>query len=297
MGSSSHRSGFVNIIGRPNVGKSTLMNALVGEKLSIITPKAQTTRHRIIGVLNGHNYQIVFSDTPGIIFDPKHALHRAMMRSVISSLEDADVILFMTDVFEKVKEVETFLNEIRELTVPKIMVINKIDLLKKGGIEENLRSWQQVTAFNEVVAISALQKLNCDNLTKQILRYIPEHPPYYAKDTLTDRNIRYFVSEIIREKIFNIYRQEIPYSCEVIVTEYQEDKNIDRIRAEILVERNSQKTILIGQKGSALKKVGIAARKDIESLVDKKVYLELFVKVKAGWRDDERMLKNLGYTS
>jgi len=292
-----HHSGFVNIIGRPNVGKSTLMNALVGEKISIITPKAQTTRHRIIGVLNNDNYQIVFSDTPGMILDPKNALHRAMIRSVITSLEDADLILFMTDIFEKINEVSGFLNEMSSLTTPKILIINKVDLLKGAGVEEQIESWKKEKLFNEIIGISALLKSNIGKLVKRILKYLPEHPPYYPKETLTDRNVRYFVSEIIREKIFNFYKQEIPYACEVIVTEYQEDKNIDRIRAEIFVERNSQKAILIGQKGSALKKVGSAAREDIEVLVEKKVYLELFVKVKGGWRDDERMLKNLGYTS
>jgi len=219
-----HHSGFVNIIGRPNVGKSTLMNALVGEKLSIITPKAQTTRHRIIGVLNKDSYQIVFSDTPGMILDPKNALHRAMIRSVITSLEDADLILFMTDIFEKINEVSSFLNEMSSLTAPKILIINKVDLRKGAGVEGQIETWKKEKIFNEIIGISALQKSNIGKLVNQILKYLPEHPPYYPKETLTDRNVRYFVSEIIREKIFNMYKQEIPYACEVIVTEYQEDK-------------------------------------------------------------------------
>ncbi len=290
-----HRSGFVNIIGRPNVGKSTLMNVLLGEKLSIVTPKAQTTRHRIIGLLNGDDYQIVFSDTPGIITDPKYELHKAMMRPVIISLEDADLILFITDIFEKEKELAGFLDKLSVIPQPKILVINKIDLLKKDELEIKIEAWAEKNIFSVVIPVSALDKINIDKLLDVILKHLPEHPPYYPKDELTDRNVRYFVSEIIREKIFMNYKQEIPYSCEVMVTEYQESKDIDRIRAEIFIERESQKAIIIGKKGSALKKIGIESRADIENLVGKQVFLELFVKVKQNWRDDERILKGLGY--
>lgn len=290
-----HRSGFVNIIGRPNAGKSTLMNALLGEKLSIVTPKAQTTRHRIIGVLNGDDYQIVFSDTPGIVFEPKYQLHKTMMQIVSGALEDADVIIFLTDIFEKRGEVGAFLDELKKIRIPKILAINKIDLAKAGEWDARINEWQDKNSFSESIGVSALKELNLDKLLELIIKYLPEHPPYYQKDELTDRSVRYFVSEIIREKIFFNYKQEVPYSCEVIVADYKEDKDIDRVRAEIIVERNSQKAILIGDKGSALKKVGIAARKDIEALVGKKVYLELFVKVKPGWRDDENSLRSLGY--
>ena len=290
-----HRSGFVNIIGRPNVGKSTLMNALLGEKLSIITPKAQTTRHRIIGLLNSEDYQIVFSDTPGIILDPVNGLHRAMMRSVVSSLEDADILLFITDIFEKENDLAEFLEQIGKVKMPKILVINKIDLLKNNGLEAKIKAWKKRKLFDEIAPISALGNINIITLQELILKFLPEHPAYYPKEELTDRNVRYFVSEIIREKIFLNYKQEIPYACEVVVTEYQEDHNIDRMRAEIFVERDSQKNILIGQKGSALKKVGMEARADIEKLVGKKVYLELFVKVKEKWRDDDKTLRAFGY--
>jgi len=291
-----HRSGFVSIIGRPNVGKSTLMNALLGEKLSIVTPKAQTTRQRIIGILNGEDYQIVFSDTPGIVFDPKYKLHKAMLRTVSGALEDADVIVFLTDIFEKKSDVSQFLDELKAVKTPKILVINKMDLAGKGEFDAKKNEWHGKHIFNETIGVSALKESNLEQLREIIIKHLPEHPPYYPKDELTDRSVRYFVSEIIREKIFHGYKQEIPYSCEVIVTDYKEDKNIDRIRAEIIVERESQKAILIGNKGSSLKKVGIAAREDIEKFVGKKVYLELFVKVKSGWRDDDRMLRNLGYT-
>jgi len=292
-----HRAGFVNIIGRPNVGKSTLLNALVGEHLSIVTPKAQTTRHRIIGILNGDDFQIVFSDTPGIILQPQNALHRAMLHTVISSLEDADILLFLTDIFEKASDLSEFIGEIKKVTAPKLLVINKIDLQKGKELASITQPWVKTGLFNEIIPVSALNRLNLDTLLSQIMKYLPGHPPYYPHDELTDRNLRYFVSEIIREKIFLNYRQEIPYACEVVVTDYKEQENIDKIRAEIIVERESQKSILIGKQGSALKKVGMESRADIEKLVGKKVFLELVVKVKAGWRNDERMLKSLGYTT
>ncbi len=290
-----HKSGFVNILGRPNTGKSTLMNALMGERLSIVSPKAQTTRHRIIGLLNSDEYQIVFSDTPGIIIDPKYKLHHKMMRFVETAFEDADVLLFLADVFEERADLKSILSGASTLKIPKALVLNKIDLVKEEELKNKIKEWKQENIFDEIIPISALKKTNVNGLLEYILKQLPEHPPYYPKEELTDRNVRYFVSEIIREKIFNNYRQEIPYSCEVAVTTYEESADIDRMRAEIFVERESQKIILIGDKGSSLKKVGMEARKDIEQLIGKKVYLELFVKVKENWKDDERLLKSFGY--
>ncbi|MDZ4846434.1 MAG: GTPase Era [Chitinophagales bacterium] len=290
-----HKSGFVNILGRPNTGKSTLMNALLGERLSIVSPKAQTTRHRIIGLLNDDAYQIVFSDTPGIILDPKYKLHHKMMRFVETAFQDADVLLFLADVFEKSADLKGILAGAEKLKIPKALILNKIDLIKEEELQNKIKEWQQENIFDEIISVSALKKTNVDGLLEYILKRLPEHPPYYPKEELTDRNVRYFVSEIIREKIFNNYRQEIPYSCEVAVTTYEESTDIDRMRAEIFVERDSQKAILIGDKGSSLKKVGMEARKDIEELIGKKVYLELFVKVKDNWKDDERLLKSFGY--
>jgi len=290
-----HQSGFVNIIGRPNTGKSTLMNALLGERLSIVSPKAQTTRHRIIGLLNGEHYQIVFSDTPGIIFDPKYKLHHKMMRTVETAFEDADILLFLAEVFEKSASLKNILAEIEKLQIPKILVLNKMDLASENDVNHKINEWREKKVFELILPVSALKKTNMALLLEHILKHLPEHPPYYSKEEITDRNLRYFVSEIIREKIFNNYRQEIPYSCEVVITDYKESDEIDRIRAEILVERESQKGILLGEKGSSIKKVGMEARADIETLVGKKVYIELNLKVKSNWKDDERFLKRLGY--
>lgn len=290
-----HQSGFVNIIGRPNTGKSTLMNALLGERLSIVSPKAQTTRHRIIGLLNGEHYQIVFSDTPGIIFDPKYKLHHKMMRTVETAFEDADILLFLAEVFEKSDSLKNILAEIEKLQIPKILVLNKMDLASENDVNHKINEWREKKVFELILPVSALKKTNMALLLEHILKHLPEHPPYYSKEEITDRNLRYFVSEIIREKIFNNYRQEIPYSCEVVITDYKESDEIDRIRAEILVERESQKGILLGEKGSSIKKVGMEARADIETLVGKKVYIELNLKVKSNWKDDERFLKRLGY--
>lgn len=290
-----HKSGFVNIIGRPNTGKSTLLNALLGERLSIVSSKAQTTRHRIIGLLNHDDYQIVFSDTPGILFDPKYKLHHKMMRFVESAFQDADILLFISEVFEKSAALQPVLEAIQKLQIPKVLVLNKIDLTNEAEVSAKISEWKQLQLFDAIIPASALQKKNIQSLLNFILTHLPQHPPYYSKEELTDRNVRYFVSEIIREKIFNNYRQEIPYSCEVAVTTYEESPDIDRMRAEIFVERDSQKAILIGDKGSSLKKVGTEARKDIEQLIGKKAYLELFVKVKENWKDDERLLKSFGY--
>ncbi len=291
----SHKAGFVNLIGRPNVGKSTLMNALMGEKLSIVTPKAQTTRHRIIGLMNGENYQIVFSDTPGLVLSPKYAMHRAMRSMVHQAMEDADLILLLTDIYETPEGTAELLEELKKISVPKFLVINKVDLAETQKLNGLIQSWEKSKAFDTVIPVSALRALNVDKLLNIVMEHLPEHPAYFPKDEITNRNVRYFVAEIIREKIFLHYRQEVPYACEVIVTDYEESEEIDRMRAEIWVERDSQKNILIGKAGAGLKQIGIEARADIEKMIDKKVYLELFVKVKSGWRDNERLLKGLGY--
>ncbi|WP_276090854.1 GTPase Era [Pedobacter sp. JY14-1] len=289
----SHKAGFVSIIGKPNVGKSTLMNALVGEKLSIITPKAQTTRHRILGIVNEEAYQIVFSDTPGII-KPKYELQDSMMGFVKSSLIDADLILFVTDVNEQHDENDV-IEKIKDSSIPIIVLINKIDNATSEKVDEKINHWQQTLNPRQIFAISALEKYNLGGLLDTVLNYLPEHPPYYDKEDLTDRNQRFFVSEIIREKIFNNYQKEIPYSTEVIVTSYKEEEKITRISAEIIVERDSQKNILIGKGGASLKKVGMEARKDIEKFIGEKVFLETFVKVIPDWRTKKNYLKSFGY--
>jgi len=289
----SHKAGFVSIIGKPNVGKSTLMNALVGEKLSIITPKAQTTRHRILGIVNEEAYQIVFSDTPGII-KPKYELQDSMMSSVKGALSDADLILFVTDVNEQHDENDV-LEKITSSTIPLIVLINKIDNASQEQVETKIAHWQEQLRPKHIFAISALEKYNLDGIMSTVLEYIPEHAPFYDKEDLTDRNQRFFVSEIIREKIFTNYQKEIPYSTEVIITAYKEEAKITRISAEIIVERESQKNILIGKGGASLKKVGMEARKDIEKFIDQKVFLETFVKVIPDWRSKKNYLKSFGY--
>ncbi|MDX2003348.1 MAG: GTPase Era [Chitinophagales bacterium] len=291
----SHKAGFVNIIGRPNVGKSTLMNVLVGESLSIVTSKAQTTRHRILGIVNSEDYQIVYSDTPGILFKPQYELHEAMMGAVRSAFEDADVLLFITEIYEQPEEMADILGMVNKLDMPKLLLINKIDQAKEGQLEQLTEKWQQLSVFQNIIPISALQHLNISQVTDTILSLLPEHPAYYDKEQLTDRNERFFVTEIIREKILLNYRKEVPYSTEVVIDSFKEDEHIDRIRAIIFVERQTQKSILIGKNGEALKKVGIEARAAIEALVGKQVYLELHVKVKEGWRNDSRFLKQTGY--
>ncbi|WP_442589067.1 GTPase Era [Pedobacter sp. AW31-3R] len=289
----SHKAGFVSIIGKPNVGKSTLMNALVGEKLSIITPKAQTTRHRILGIVNEEDFQIVFSDTPGII-KPRYGLQDSMMNFVKGALSDADLILFVTDINEQHDENDV-LEKIITSTIPMIVLINKIDGATQEQVDEKQAYWQELLKPKHIFAISALHKYNLEGIMPMVLDYLPEHPAYYDKEELTDKTQRFFVSEIIREKIFNNYQKEIPYSTEVIITAFKEEEKLTRISAEIIVERDSQKNILIGKGGSMLKKVGTEARKDIEKFLDQKVFLETFVKVLPDWRSKKNYLKSFGY--
>ncbi|MFN0292827.1 GTPase Era [Pedobacter helvus] len=295
----AHKAGFVSIIGKPNVGKSTLMNALVGEKLSIITPKAQTTRHRILGIVNEEEFQIVFSDTPGII-KPLYGLQDSMMSAVSGALSDADLILFVTDIHEKHDENDV-LEKITNTTIPLVVLLNKIDNATQEQVDEKFAYWKEKLNPKHIYAISALHQYNLDGILPMILENIPEHPAYYDKEELTDRSQRFFVSEIIREKIFFNYKKEIPYSTEVIVTSFKEEETksgpMIRITSEIIVERDSQKNILIGTGGAMLKKVGMEARKDIEKFLDSKVFLETFVKVIPDWRSKKNYLKNFGYDS
>ncbi len=290
-----HRAGFISLVGKPNVGKSTLMNALVGENLSIITSKAQTTRHRIKGIINGDDFQIVYSDTPGII-EPKYELHKSMMSYVESSLKDADVILFVTDLYEKFNE-EEVISKLNRYNVPIIVLVNKIDLAKtQEDVEEKIEYWSKVIDnAHSVFPISALENFNLDKVFNLILSLTPNHPPYYPKDELATRPERFFVSEIIREKIFNNYKKEIPYSCEVVVREFKEQDKIIHIMADILVERKSQKGILIGHQGNKLKTVGIQARKDLEDFFQKQIFLQTYVKVEDDWRKKSKKLDELGY--
>lgn len=297
-----HRSGFVNIVGRPNVGKSTLMNALVGERMSIITNKPQTTRHRIIGIVSDDDYQMVFSDTPGLIEDPSYKMQEAMNHFVVASFQDADLVLFVTTLEEKYEEDDRIIRFLKKTTVPKILIINKTDIMEDVEVVKMIQDWNKIIAFDETFPISALKKKNTDQLLACILGYLPEGPIYYPKDQLTDKPERFFASEIIREKILMLYKQEIPYSCEVIIEEFKEGKtnsgaDIIRIGAVIFVNRKSQKMIIIGKGGGSIKKLGMLARKDIEAFTEKKVFLELFVKVKENWRDDDRYLKSFGYSS
>ncbi|HCN82805.1 MAG TPA: GTPase Era [Sphingobacteriaceae bacterium] len=288
-----HRAGFVSIIGKPNVGKSTLMNALVGEKISIITPKAQTTRHRILGIVNEPDYQIVFSDTPGVI-KPVYGLQQSMMNFVKGSLVDADIILFVTDINEKYDEGDV-IEKLKNIESPVAVIINKIDKSAEEYVKAKITYWQETLNPKAVFAVSALHDHNVPAVMQFILDELPEHPAYYEKDTLTDRTERFFVSEILREKIFKLYEKEIPYSTEVIITAFKEEAKITRISAEIIVERDSQKNILIGKGGEMMKKVGTYARKDIEEFLEKKVFLELFVKVIPDWRNKKNHLKSFGY--
>ncbi len=290
----AHRAGFVNIVGSPNVGKSTLMNQLVGERLSIITSKAQTTRHRIMGIVNGEDFQIVYSDTPGVL-DPKYKLQEGMMRFVQSALQDADILLLVTDVTEDTMAHPETLEKIARMEVPVFVLINKIDLSDEETIVRRIDEWKARIPRAVVGPISALHAYNTENILQYIIDALPESEPYFPKDELTNRPMRFFVAEMIREKILLNYKQEIPYSCEVVVNEYREDGLMIRIRAEIVVSRDSQKGILIGHKGEALKKVGTAARKDIEKFIDQKVFLELHVRVDKDWRNDDKKLKRFGY--
>ena len=290
-----HKSGFVNIIGNPNVGKSILMNELVGERLSIITSKAQTTRHRIMGIVNGDDFQIVYSDTPGIL-KPAYKLQESMMHFVSDALSDADVILYVTDTVERGDETsEAIVATLARGTTPVIVVINKIDLTTQEQLEELVGRWHDRLPSAAVVPVSALNRFNMDGLLDAIVARLPEGEPYYPKDTLTDRPLRFFASEIIREKILLNYQKEIPYSVEIAIEEYREEPTIDRIAATIYVARESQKAILIGRRGEMLKKVGTAARIDLEKFLDKKVFLQLFVKVSDNWRDSDKQLRRFGY--
>jgi GTP-binding protein Era len=290
----SHKSGFVNIIGSPNVGKSTLMNQLVGEKLSIITSKMQTTRHRIMGMVNDEDYQIVFSDTPGII-DPAYRLHENMMKFVSEALKDADVILMVTDIYEDPEKMQDRLDQINQLNVPTLLLLNKMDLSNQKSMEKMVDLWKSKLPTAQILPISALHNMSIQFILPKILEWLPENPPYFDKDQLTNKNMRFFVSEIVREKILKIYQKEVPYSCEVVVEEYKEDEKIVRIRANIMVSRTSQKSIVIGHQGKKIKKLGIDSRIDLESFIGKKVHLELFVKVDKDWRDKEGKLKKYGY--
>ncbi|MBP3331829.1 MAG: GTPase Era [Tidjanibacter sp.] len=289
------KSGFVNIIGNPNVGKSTLMNALVGERLSIITSKAQTTRHRIMGIVNGEDFQIVYSDTPGIL-RPSYRLQESMMGFVKGALRDADVILYVTDTVEKGDEAsEEILEKVRMGGLPTIVVINKIDLSSQEELNTLVDMWKQRLPEARIIPVSALNNFNVSGVFDSILELLPEGMPYYDSDTLTDRPLRFFASEIIREKIFLNYDKEIPYCVEISIDQYSESEDIDRISATIYVARDSQKGIIIGHKGAKLKKVGTDARKDLEKFLDKKVFLQLFVKVDDNWRNSDKRLQYYGY--
>lgn len=294
MPESEHKAGFVNIIGKPNVGKSTLMNALLGEKLSIISSKAQTTRHRILGIMNEPDYQIVFSDTPGML-KPKYELHKSMMSFVNLSLEDADVIVFVTDLFEDDADIEEIIEKMNASGVPVLLLINKIDLNKDDKLEEVTRYWQDRIQAVETIPVSALENFNLQKVLQEILDRMPVHPPFYDKEELSDRPERFFASEIIREKIFTHYKKEIPYSTEVRVEEFEETEQLIRMRALIYVERPSQKGIIIGDKGKALKRVGTLARQEMEKFFGKKVFLETYVKVEENWRKNKNKLRKFGY--
>ncbi len=290
----AHKSGFVNIVGSPNVGKSTLMNKLMGEKLSIVTSKAQTTRHRIHGILNHEEYQIVFSDTPGVV-NAAYQLHETMMSYVRTALQDADVLLFITDVFEKTTNHAETLEAIKQLNVPVLCLVNKIDLKSQDEVGEVLAHWQNELPNAQVIPISALHGFHTDIILDKIIELIPQGPAYFDKEAISDRPMRFFIAEIIREKIFLNLKKEVPYACQVEVTDYVEEEDIIKIRAVIIVERDSQKGIIIGSQGRQLKYIGMDARKDIEKFVEKKVFLETFVKVDKDWRQNENKLKKYGY--
>lgn len=289
-----HKSGFVNIIGNPNVGKSTLMNELVGERISIITAKSQTTRHRIFGIVSGEDFQIVYSDTPGII-KPQYKLQEKMMEFVGSSFEDADVFLYVTDVVESPDKNMEYIERLQKVDVPVICLINKIDLSNPEKIQELQNFWKENLPKAEIYAISALQKFNIAGLFDRLLELLPEGEAWYPKDQLTDKTERFIVSEIVREKILLYYQKEIPYASEVVVEEFKEEAKIIRIKVAIIVERQTQKGIIIGHKGSALKKTATEARLDMEKFFNKKVFVEFFVKVKKDWRDSDINLRDFGY--
>lgn len=290
----THKAGFVNIVGNPNVGKSTLSNKLIGERLSIITSKAQTTRHRIFGIVNTEEYQIVFSDTPGVL-KPRYKLQESMLKFSKSALTDANIILYITDTVEKPDKNDEFLKMVKAGEAPVLLVINKIDLIQQKELEEMTDYWRKELPNAEIFPVSALHNFNIQSILSRIIELLPESPPYYAKDALTDKPQRFFISEIIREKILLYYQKEIPYSVEVEVESFKEQANRKHIRCIIHVARESQKGIIIGHKGLALKKLGTQARKEIETFLDQKVFLELYVKVTKDWRDKENILRNFGY--
>ncbi|MDT0641417.1 GTPase Era [Zunongwangia sp. F363] len=291
----AHKAGFVNIIGNPNVGKSTLMNAFVGEKLSIITSKAQTTRHRILGIVNGEDFQVILSDTPGII-KPAYQLQQSMMDFVKSAFEDADVLVYMVEIGEKALKDEAFFRKIIHADIPVLLLLNKIDTSNQEQLEEQVQLWKEKVPNAEIYPISALQGFNVSEVFSRIVALLPEGPAFYPKDTLTDKPERFFVNEIIREKILMHYKKEIPYSVEIDTQEFFEEEEIIRMRSVIMVERETQKGIIIGHKGSALKRVGVEARKDLEKFFGKQVHLELYVKVNKNWRSDSNQLKRFGYS-
>jgi GTP-binding protein Era len=294
MSVTPHKSGFVSIIGCPNVGKSTLLNALVGERLSIITSKAQTTRHRIMGIVSGDDYQIVFSDTPGIL-KPNYKLQEKMMEFVISAFSDADVFLLIVDIYEDIVLEESYLEKLKNTSTPVLLLLNKIDMATQEVLDTKLAEWKERLPKAEIIPISALKKFNLETVMYRITQLLPAGEAFYDKDTLTDKPEKFFVSEIIREKILLKYKKEIPYSVEVIVNSFKEEEKIIRIQADILVERDSQKGIIIGHQGEALKKVGTMARMEAETFFGKHIYLELFVKVAKDWRNNDANLKHFGY--
>ena len=289
-----HKAGYVNIIGNPNVGKSTLMNALVGERLSIITSKAQTTRHRILGIVNDEQHQIVFSDTPGVM-NPAYKLQENMMDFVYGAFQDADILLYMLETGEKELKDEKLFERLKNTDLPILLLLNKIDRVEQDFVKEQILFWKELLPNAEIYPISAINKFNLDLIMARIKALLPVSPPYFEKDTLTDKTERFFVSETIREKILKYYKKEIPYSVEIEVEEFFDEEDIIKIRAIIFVARESQKGILIGHKGKALKKVGTLARRDIETFFKKKIFLDLYVKVNKDWRDDDKQLKRFGY--
>ncbi|QCK13297.1 GTPase Era [Mangrovivirga cuniculi] len=296
MSKTNHKAGFVNIIGKPNVGKSTLMNALIGEKLSIITSKAQTTRHRIMGLLNGDDFQVVFSDTPGIL-KPQYELHKSMMGFVHTALEDADILLFVTDPFETLDDADQIIEKINNSDVPTFAVVNKTDLKKDDQVAKQIEHLQKHLKADKFFTVSALNSENVALLFDAILEQLPEHPAYYPKDEMSDRPERFFVEEIVREKIFLNYKKEVPYSSEVVCTDFEEDDDIIRIYVEIYVERKTQRAIIIGHNGESIKKVGMQSREDLERFFGKKVYLESYVRVEPDWRKKQNKLNKFGYNN
>ena len=296
MEDNGYKSGFANIIGHPNVGKSTFLNAVLGEKISIVTPKKQTTRHRIRGILTGRNYQVVFSDTPGIL-DPKYLLQKRMMQFVNQAMEDADVFLYMVNANDAPESHNAYIEKLQERSVPVVLLINKIDLSDQQAVENLVAVYKERIPEENITPVSALQQFNLASVVKRLVTLLPENPPFFPEDQVTDRSERFIVSEIIREKILFKFKQEVPYSIQVNVVEFDEQQDIINIRGEIVVNKRSQKPILIGKNGQALKAIGTQARKDIETFLNKQVYLELFVKVRENWRDNENFLNRFGYRS